>query len=123
MNDKPDFLASGEKARLIPVVADTSKERRAASVLLAAVMSVPEFARILLRELGLRYGSHSNVHCYTEVIFKGDSKEPKFRPDGLIVFQARKQSWTALVEAKIRKATLDEEQIAKYCQLAKQQLG
>jgi hypothetical protein len=53
----PDYLISGEQARLIPVAADTSKEVRAASILLATLMSVPPFARTMLASLGQRVGS------------------------------------------------------------------
>ena len=40
MQNVSHSLASGEKARLIPVVADTSKENRATSILLSTIMSV-----------------------------------------------------------------------------------
>src|SRR3546814_2868747 len=37
--DRPDYLAAGEPARLIPVTADGKKELRAASILLAKLSS------------------------------------------------------------------------------------
>ena len=41
MTGLPEVLESGEEARLIPVVADTSKENRAASILLAESVKRP----------------------------------------------------------------------------------
>lgn len=48
MHDLPSFLSSGQRARLIPVVADTSKEERAASIFLATLSAVPAFAASML---------------------------------------------------------------------------
>jgi hypothetical protein len=39
------FLARAEIARLIPTVADSKKEERVTSCLLASFMAVPDFAR------------------------------------------------------------------------------
>lgn len=119
MADLPAFLASGEKARLIPVAADTSKESRAASVLLAGIMSVDDFARSLLRGVGQKLGVHGNLDCYTEVVFKKSRPDLRLRPDGLLVMTRGKHSWSAFLEAKIRRAVLEPEQIARYCELAK----
>ena len=49
MNDLPYILQGGEVARLIPVVADTSKEQRAAATLLSVVAAVDEYGRGVLR--------------------------------------------------------------------------
>ena len=38
MVDLPDYLARGERARLFPVLTDTSKEGRSTSILLAAII-------------------------------------------------------------------------------------
>ncbi len=119
MSDLPGFLASGEKARLIPVVADTSKENRAASVLLSTIMSVEALAKSLLGAIGQRVGARANVECYTEIVFKKCPADLKIRPDGLLILTVGRRSWSALFEAKIGNADLDEEQIAMYCQLAK----
>src|SRR3546814_1250819 len=54
--DRPDYLAAGEPARLIPVTADGNKELRAASILLATLSSVRPFAQELLGSLGQRIG-------------------------------------------------------------------
>lgn len=48
MENRPSALLAGERARLIPVAADTSKEVRATSVLLAVMGLVPHFAQRML---------------------------------------------------------------------------
>src|SRR3546814_8699438 len=83
----PDYLAQGERARLIPVAADSSKEVRAASILLATISSVPAFAEALLDSLGQRFGTRSRLGCYTEVVFRGMPAQAKDRPDGLMVLE------------------------------------
>jgi len=40
----PEFLKQGEPARLFPILADTSKEGRATSILLSCMSKVDEFA-------------------------------------------------------------------------------
>ena len=115
----PDFLASGEPARLIPVASDGSKEARAVSILLASLMSVPAFARVMMSSIGQRVGSRANLDCYTEVVFKG-TDGTKLRPDGLIELDAgRGRVWRCLVEGKIGKADIDDVQVASYLGLAK----
>ncbi len=115
---RPDFLASGEKARLIPSVADTSKENRITSILLATMMSVEEFGKGMLNTLGVRAGKTSKIQCFTEIVFKGDGQS-KIRPDGLIIVKTGNKEWRALVESKIGKAELDKAQIESYLDLCK----
>lgn len=119
MNSTPDFLDSGEIARLIPVIADSRREQRVASVFLATLSAVPDFAQPLLSAIGVRLGKRSVVDTYTEVVFKGQ-KDSKDRPDGLIIVSAGSKSWQALVEAKIGSSQLDEGQVHRYLQLARQ---
>lgn len=119
MTDLPEFLLSGEKARLIPVVADTSKENRAASVLLATISCVDDFAKALLSGIGQRVGTRAQLECFTETVFEKSPEDTRIRPDGLLLVNFGKRSWSALIEAKIGRSQLDREQIANYCQLAK----
>lgn len=121
MADLPDFLSSGQTARLIPVVADTSKKGRAASIFLATLTAVPAFAASMLSTVGQRVGARASLEGYTEIVFKGSSKDPKIRPDGLLVLKTSRKTWTALVEAKIGRTDLDVDQIYTYLQLAKRQ--
>lgn len=116
----PEYLESGDVARLIPVVAETSKERRAASILLATMMAVDEFAAAMLRGVDVRLGARAKVQCFTEVVFRDAGPGAKLRPDGLIFVNTGKKTWTALVETKIGNADIDAEQLTAYIQLAKQ---
>lgn len=116
---RPDFLASGEKARLIPSVADTSRECRITSILLATMMSVEEFGKGMLNQLGVRVGKTSKIQCFTEIVFKGE-QQSKIRPDGLIILKTGNKEWRAIVECKIGKADLDKAQVEAYLDLSKQ---
>ena len=120
MTDMPDSLSCGEKARLIPVVADTSKEVRAVSIVLAAMTAVPALAKELLGSIGQNVGARANLQCFTEVGFHKCPEERKCRPDGFILLEGRRgQPWTCLIEAKIGRSELDAEQIEQYAALAK----
>ena len=98
MSGLPAFLVSGEKARLIPVVADTSKENRAASVLLATISSVDDFAKALLSGIGQRVGTRARIECFTEVVFEKSPDDAKIRPDGLLIVDFGKGGVARLVE-------------------------
>ena len=118
MTTLPENLVSPEPARLIPVIADSQRERRVASVFLATISAVPSLAEPLLSAIGVRVGKRSSIDTYTEINFKGDEAS-KNRPDGLIVLSTGKKTWTALIEAKIGSATLDDDQVQRYMQLAR----
>ncbi len=113
-------LASGQLARLIPTVADSKKEERAISSLLALFMVVPMFAREVLADAGAPVGKRLKINCFTEVTFKTLDKGKKPRPDGLIVITNGSKNWTALVESKIGNSELTNEQVEEYLDLAKQ---
>lgn len=66
----PDILSGGEEARLFPIVAETSKEKRIASVFLALLPNIPDLASDLLKTSKVRVGSRSKITCYTEVVLK-----------------------------------------------------
>lgn len=114
----PDILSGGEEARLFPIVAETSKEKRIASVFLALLPNIPDLASDLLKTSKVRVGSRSKITCYTEVVLKNDA-EKKDRPDGLIIVENGKSKWMALVEFKIGKADLEQDQVERYLRLAK----
>ena len=111
-------IKSGSKARLIPVVADSKKEERATSVLLSMFMFVPQFAEAVLNEAGAKVGQRSTIKCYTEIVFNNKDFN-NLRPDGLIVINQGKKSWSALVESKVGNNNLNKEQIENYLDLAK----
>jgi hypothetical protein len=70
MTDRPEILASGERARLFPVLADTSKEGRTLSILLACFETVDVFGKSLLSDVGVKIGSRTKIETYTEVVLK-----------------------------------------------------
>ena len=117
--DVPDFLESGERARLMPTAKDSNKEQKVTSSLLASIMAVNEFGRELLTDVGAPAFKRSKISCYTEVVFKGNG-DKKIRPDGLIIVEAGKKRWSALVEAKVGNNPLQKDQIEAYLDLAKE---
>jgi hypothetical protein len=120
MSVRPDYFAKGEKARLIPVAADSNKEVRATSVFLATMMAVPPFAEQMFDTIGQKTGKRAEVVCFTEVGFKQASEGKNFRPDGFVsVTAGRGRQWSALIEAKIGNAEIDHEQVKHYAALAK----
>jgi hypothetical protein len=119
--DRPQFLESGERARLIPVAADSSREARAASILMATLSAVPAFAHVMLGPLGQRLGKRARLDSYMEVVLAdGRGEVSRIRPDGLMVLDGgRGREWRCLVEAKIGRAEVDAEQLAAYLSLAR----
>ena len=115
-------LASGQIARLIPTVADSKKEERATSSLLATFMVVPSFAESVFSDAGASIGKRSRIKCYTEVNFKPLDKDKAKtpRPDGLVVISNGAKVWTALIESKIGNSDLTNSQVEEYLALAKQ---
>lgn len=119
LNESPSFLLQGERARLFPVLSDSSKEGRATSIFLACLANVDEFADILLTSVGRKVGKLSRVRTYTEVCFAKEGEQMRGRPDGLIEVKTGNSKWYALVEAKIGNATLGDEQVESYLRIAK----
>lgn len=114
----PDCVKQGERARLIPIVAETSKEKRVASVFLSVLPRVPDLAANLLSSVGIRIGKRTKISTFTEVVFR-DDVACKDRPDGLIEVANGGRTWRALVEAKIGKGTVSEEQVVRYLDVAR----
>ena len=117
--DLPEFLVSGQRVRLFPVLADTSREGRTLSIFLACLCAVDEFGKALLASIGHRLGTRSRLEAFTEVVFKSGPDQKKVRPDGLVIVNTGKRRWSALVEAKIGKNEITHNQIDLYAQLAK----
>lgn len=118
MGDLSGILARGERSRLFPVLADTSKEGRTLSIFLACLENVEEFGAAMMSSLGQRVGARARIETYTEIVLKKGG-EKKYRPDGLIVLRAGSKRWMALVEAKVGNSDLTAEQIDGYLDLAK----
>lgn len=118
MIERPEVLLRGERARLFPVLADTSKEGRTLSILLACIESVDIFGKSILADLGVKVGSRSKIEAWTEVVLKKGGEKP-VRPDGLLIVKTGSKSWTALVEAKVGNAELTAAQLESYLEIAK----
>lgn len=118
---RPDFLTTGEVARLIPVTADSNREQRLASILLAGMRSVYELRVALLKSLGVRVGSRAELETWTEVTFReiDQQNKTKDRPDGILVLRTGRSEWKALIEAKVGNKDLEEDQVSRYLDQAK----
>jgi len=115
---KPDYLVSGEFARLIPVA--TKPELRNTSVTCAMLMAVDEFAEVLLGSFGAPTGKRAKVRVWVEPMFKSAKNDSKdHRPDALIVVDNGRREWRALIEAKVKNVDLDSGQIERYLDIAK----
>jgi hypothetical protein len=109
-----------QAARLIPTVGikgQEEQERRATSSLLAVMRAVPEFGHALLKELGAP--KSPVIQTFTEVRFK-DSNGKTVIPDGAIVCERGKKSWTCLVEVKTGRVPLRDEQVGCYLDVARE---
>lgn len=115
---KPDYLIQGDSVRLIPVGSEGNKEARILSVCLAMMTQIPALSKNLLASCNYRLGARAQLYAWTEVTL--GKRESKDRPDALLQIVNGKQRWTALIEAKIGKAQLSEEQVARYVALAKE---
>ncbi|MFN3725072.1 MAG: hypothetical protein ACK4SZ_02080 [Allosphingosinicella sp.] len=121
MSNLPACIERAERARLFPILAETSKEGRTLSIFLATLAAVREFRTSFLNSMGLRVGTTAKLRTFTEVVFKCAKGEPNLgRPDGLLVLETWGRRWTALVEAKIGKTEIGQEQVERYLELAKQ---
>ena len=116
----PEVLTSGEEARLFPVLSESSKEGRALSIFLSCLARIDELGRTMLSTVGQRVGARTKTRCFTEVGLAElpEGLSPK-RPDGLIHNMLAKKEWSALVEAKVKKANLEVGQTTDYLKLAK----
>lgn len=113
------ILKFGVPARLFPVYPESCKEQKSISIILAAMVSVRPFAERMLAPLGVKVGKRSAIKCFTEVTLANEVKGLKDRPDGLIMIDSGKTSWSALIEAKVGRSAVEVEQLERYLELAK----
>lgn len=112
------------KVRLFPsvhITTDREAELRATAALLALIKAVPEFGKEIVKTSG---GPSGRLGCYTEVPMtlhaSGKKDHAELRPDGVIVSTRGKKTWTALVEVKVDRNDLSQDQIDAYHRLARQ---
>lgn len=73
----PNFLATGDVARLIPVGSSSNKENHATSVFLSTLTAVKEFSEVILGSIGINTGVRTEIKAFTEIVFadKSDAKK------------------------------------------------
>ena len=120
MSTLDDILNDAHRARLIPSIADSRKEQRTVSILLATLSVVRPLAAQLLERCEFRLARTAELQCYTEVEFPTSDRSGDDRPDGVLSVVTRKARWTALLEAKIDNAEISEEQVLRYAKIARQ---
>lgn len=119
MNALDNVLENASRARLIPTVADSKKEERLVSILLATLSVTRPFAEQVLN-CAVRVRKTSTLSTYTEVEFPASDKRGKERPDGILILSTRKDRWAALLEAKTDNAKIDEKQMERYAAIARE---
>lgn len=118
-NMSTQHLKHGTPARLFPIYPEAAKEQRSLSIILATMVSVRPFAEQILTPIGVRLGKRASISAFTEVTMATEVKGLKDRPDALLTVETGKSTWSALIEAKIGKATVESEQLERYIELAK----
>ncbi len=118
-NDLDKLLDGLKPARLIPTTSQTRKEERLVSVLLGTLRVVRPLAEVLLGRCGIKLGKTAQVTSYVEVKLPDGENGTIDRPDGLICVSKRNSRWTALLEAKIDNAAIDEAQVHRYAEAAR----
>ncbi len=118
-NELLDLLSEKTLARLFPVGKDANHERGITSIFLATLSVVNVYASSVLHSIERKIGVRSRIECHTEIIFP--NTEGSDRPDGLIILRkSGKIIWTALIEAKIGNSELNEDQISRYLEIARE---
>lgn len=118
MTDLPECVEYGDRARLFPVLAETNRERRVTSIFLAVLTQIPALAETALRSIGVNVGKRTRIEAFTEVVLK-ERIDSDNRPDGLLVVRNGSKIWTALLETKIARNDLGEDQVERYVRLAR----
>lgn len=115
-------MADWQRARIIPVSGiDTAKEAeaRATSALLATLSVVRDLSSAVLSPFGASTAKAAEVDCFIEPAF--EVKKKTVRPDGLIRVTYGRREWTALIEIKTGKDSLNSDQINEYWDVARRE--
>lgn len=116
-------MGDWQRARIIPVSGiDTAKEAeaRATSALLATLSIVRDLSSAVLSPFGASTAKAAEVDCFIEPAFEV-KKRKTVRPDGLVRVTYGKREWTALVEVKTGKDSLNADQINEYWDVARRE--
>lgn len=117
-HDWSKHVSRGKPARLFSSLKLSNKEQIATSTLLAVFRLVPELLSELIKDVGLRITDKSTFHALTEVNLVKENPSKKDRPDGYLYIKNRNE-WSALIEAKVGKNSLNPEQVSRYLEDAR----
>ncbi len=67
----------------------------------------------------MRTGARTRISAYTEVGLAAETGNSD-RPDGLLLVETGRSTWSALVEAKVGRSVLDPDQVERYLKLARE---
>jgi hypothetical protein len=110
-----------KKASLFPIGKGID-EIATTSIFLSSLKAVKEYREELISNIGMKKITNKNIdlHIFTEV----SSESNDDRPDGLIVLTSGKKNpiieWMCLVEAKVGNNKIDDVQIERYIDFAKE---
>ena len=110
-----------KRARLLPN-GNAHNEITTTSIFLASLRAVKEYREELFSEIGIKKlnGRNAKLHVYTEL----ENSKTGDRPDGLMVITSGKHNpiieWACFVEAKVADNVIDEAQIEKYVEFARE---
>ena len=109
-----------KKASLFPIGKSTD-EIATTSIFLSSLKAVKEYREELISNIGMKKIKNKNIdlHIFTEV----SCEDNEDRPDGVIVLTSGKKNpiieWICLVEAKVGNNKIDDIQIERYIDFAK----
>ncbi len=110
-----------KKARLFPT-GNSDSETSTVSIFLASLSAVKEYREELFLTIGINKikARNVNVHSYVEI----EDGNKNNRPDGLVVITSGKNTpiieWAGFIEAKISENMLEDEQIERYSDFARE---
>ena len=109
-----------KKTSLFPIGKSTD-EIATTSIFLSSLKAVKEYREELISNIGMKKIKNKNIdlHIFTEV----SCEDNEDRPDGVIVLTSGKKNpiieWICLVEAKVGNNKIDDTQIERYIDFAK----
>lgn len=114
-------ILNSKKSKLFPA-GNSESETSTVSIFLASLSAVKEYREELFLNLGVNKIKSRNVNLHTFVEIEDGNKNN--RPDGLIVITSGKTTpiieWAGFVEAKVGENMLDNEQVERYSNFARE---
>ena len=114
-SSRPEIFSQGNPSTIFP--ADAKRERRLVSIFISVLTKVEPLAHFMFKECGLKTWKPAKWEGFTEVVSPSD---PSQRIDGYVSATYGKNKSSALIEAKVNKATLEKEKVLRYAKVAKE---